>query len=257
MKTLLNFLAFASLLFPSFQSQVRIPGPGGSGGGPTFVQSCTNDGGKVSTQTNLTCTFSAGTTAGDGVLVFVFNGTSGSTPVPATGDVSDASSDTFTYVNNMYSSLDTANAAMYLTTTATAGTTVVTYNCLARTSTLKCGGFEGIVAFELKGGQRLSDGSATINSTTGTTAANGDVCTSFTTLQNGDFIAFGATDITNNTTTFTAGTSPLTFTVPSNATSPNLLAEMEYGYQSTAGAINPAFTANTSHHYGGVCMAVK
>jgi hypothetical protein len=182
---------------------------------------------------------------------------SGSASAPATGDITDASSDTIAFVVNNDDSTNFSDAAMYLGTTATAGTTVFNFKCLTRTATLLCGGFEGIVGFEVHGGSRLPDGSAVATNRSGSTSTNADLCSSFTPGTSGDLILFGATDNNNNTTTFSAGTSPITFTVPANGRSANLLATMEYGTQPSAGAINPTFTGNTTNVYDGVCMGIK
>lgn len=244
-------------------AQARIPGPGGSpaaggGGGPTFVQAHSNDSNN-STPTDLTNTFSAGTTSGNGVVVYVFWSPS-SSPTPATGDITDPSGDTFTFINNVYAPTDAAGSAMYLATTVTAGTTVLTFKCSTNTATLKCGGFEGMTAFEIHGGSRLADGNnktAGSPPPTGSTSSNADVCASFTPATSGDLIVFGATDVISNSTTFTAGTSPLTFTVPTGGSSTNLLSTMEYGTQTSAAAINPAFTGNSTNLYIGNCMGIK
>ena len=241
------------------QSPVRIPGPGGASAviatTPSFVQAATNDKNSAGAA-DIAATFGSGTASGNGVAVYVFWSESGTT-VPATGDISDSSSDTFTYVNKCYLTGGGA-CAMYLATTVTAGTTAITFKCSTNTGTLSCNGYEGIVIMEIHGGSRVSDGSAGLNDHAGSTSTNGDPCAAVTTATDGDLILFGATDYYSNSTTFTAGTSPLVGTVPTGGRSANLLATMEYGTQATHGSITPTFTGNSSsNNYMGVCMAVK
>lgn len=251
---LLVFLQGTASTGPTKTAGPTISTHGASGGGPSFVQACQAEN-NTGTASNLNCVFSSGTASGNGVSIYVFWATTAAN-APATGDISDPSSDTFTFVTSKFDSTNSAAGAMHLATTVTAGTTTLTFNCLARTATLHCNGFQGFVAFEVHGGSRVSDGSNSVNAA-GSTTANADVCTSITTGTSGDLIVFGATDTVSNTTTFSAGTSPLSFTVPTNGSTTNKLATMEYGTQSSAGSINPAFTGSTTNTYVGVCMGIK
>jgi hypothetical protein len=253
-QVILLSLIFALPVLP--QSSVVVKHRGGAPSTPSFVQSCTNDKNSAGAS-NLTCTWGAGVTSGNGAVVYVF-WSAATAPSPATGDISDASSDTFTYITSLYNGVDQAIGAMYLAATVTASTTVATFNCSARTATLNCVGFEGIVAFEVHGGSRASDG---FNSRfyTGASSANFDACTAFSTTVDGDLLVMGATDVLDNSTTFSAGTTPITFTVPANGRSANLLATMEYGVQTTHNAsTNPAFTGNVDSHGNiNVCMGIN
>ena len=96
------------------------------------------------------------------------------------------------------------------------------------------------------------------NSSSGATSgsgANNASCTSMTTSANNDFI-INAVLVGQGTAgpTITAGTNPITFTIPT--ISSNVAGQEEYALWSSSGAINPHITLGTaSVAYGDICLA--
>jgi hypothetical protein len=116
-------------------------------------------------------------------------------------------------------------------------------------------GDNAVIAFEVSN-VSAKDGSVHVGPTNGATSSNGNTCGPFTSTTNNDLILFGLTDRTNDlTTSWTAGSNPITFTIPANGLSSGKIAGMEYGTQTSAGSITPAITGNSTDSYDAVCAA--
>jgi hypothetical protein len=98
------------------------------------------------------------------------------------------------------------------------------------------------------------DGGATGTELSGSTSTNGDTVGSWTTTTNGDLILAMFYDSHNNTTVWTAGTTPLTFSLVVSDTTMGMA--VQWGVQTTAGSINPAATGNTTTVYDSLGTAL-
>jgi hypothetical protein len=221
--------------------------------GPSYVQSANATSG--SGFPNLTPTLGVGTTAGNAIVVY---GTwlASAAPTPAASNVTVAGS-TCSVLDSVTDGADTANA-LYLCTGVTTGTTTATLNLTSdATMNAVTSSANAAIIFEIHN-TTVKDGSTHAANTAGTTATNGEVCGSgFTTTHGSDLIIFAITDRQSfGSTTWTAGTSPISFTIPTNGQVSNKLMAVEYGTQSSAGAITPAITANTTDNYDAVCAGL-
>jgi hypothetical protein len=178
-------------------------------------------------------------------------GTWGSNTAASNSDIADGDGDTFTFLRSLDNTVANQSSGLWYTLSSAGGHTDVTFN--------RADKFTGLIALEVSGlaSSSVDDGGSTNNNSAGSSAANGDVATSFSTTVDGDGIFAFFFDSKNNTTTYTAGTSPFNFTIPSNAQNSVYAMAVEWGVQTTHASIAAAITANTTNNFDAVVGAFK
>jgi hypothetical protein len=195
---------------------------------------------------DITCTLASNVTAGNAVIVFAQMSTGNSTPPSYTGgDVVDGGSDSFTLLKQQDDTVNQQYGGLWYKTGSGGGFTSVTFKGTHFATAI----FSSMVVMEVSG--LLSNGSDTGTSqttATGSSATNGDATGSFSTSFDGEFIIGAFMDDTASGT-WTAGTSPIPFTIPANGQYTGYATTIEYGTQIAHGAINPAITNSATDGY--------
>ena len=206
----------------------------------------------TSSNLDVTCTFASNVTAGNAIIVYAdsSDGASAPTYTNAMGTDGGSPADSFTLlgqVNDTNTSEEQYGGLWY--TTGSAGgfkTVTIKFSTISGLT-----GYSRIVAFEVSG---LASNGADVGNTNivhgtgGSSSNNGDTSGQFSTNNNGELIVAAFGDIYDGGT-WTAGTSPLTFTIPANGQDSTAIVAMEYAIQTTKGSITPAITNNTTDGY--------
>lgn len=231
----------------------------------TYVQG-TNSSGETSTYDHITL---SAVKNGDTLVYFVFhNNSTGS----GTTNMSDSQGNIWypcnantggglsittadlpissTYAMNCFYA---PSVGAYSTSGGAGNTLSVTGLPLATDCSVSCT-FIGGFFVELSGTFQWDAFSNTPTNTASTSGSNNANCGTLTTSQTNDFIICGIYNASNDT--MSAGTSPITFTLPSIGGQTN--GQPEYGVWSSSGSFTPAATLVTgSVTYGGMAVAFK
>lgn len=217
----------------------------------TIVQSCTGANASGGAGLTATATFGSNITAGNAVIVAFTYSDGGVATTCAGNAISDGPGDTFT---NLQQTDDLTNAqavCIFWTASSNGGSKTVT---LTGANTPENNGNLALVCIEVSGLSGTDTGAG--QNTSGTTSTNGCNTTAFSTSTNGDLVVAAFMDTAAGSATWTAGTSPLTFTVPANGQSSFSLA-LEYAIWASHGSVNPAATESAANTYIGVGFSFK
>lgn len=224
------------------------------------VQAANAGQGNVAT-TNQTAVFGSNVTAGNAIIAagtWAYN----TTRTALSGDVTDAGSDTFTVLTQVNDTVNTQILALYYTPSSTGGFKNVTLNSAGMAGVFGVG-FDGIVVLEVSGlGATSSDTGNTHDAHAGgSLATNGDTAGSFTPTANGDLIiaVFDSESGGSLASTWSAGTSPVAYTIPTNGqfNSAGQVIAIEYAVQTTAVAVNPTITYSATDGYIAIGWSFK
>lgn len=204
----------------------------------------------TSTNSDVVVTLGAPVTAGNALIVFA-QSSYGSTPTYLGSTAIDGGLDAFTLLTQANDTTNLQFGGLWFCNSSAGGFTTVT---------VKFSGFAGgvgsgtMTVLEVSGlAASASDTGAThITAAGGSSSTNGDTSGSFTTSQAGELIIAGFFNDNGAGTTWTAGTSPITFTIPSGGSTSLGGANphaVQYGIQGAAGAINPAITLGAAGGY--------
>jgi len=257
-------------LSPMTQAQtgsIGLLGVGGppSGGGSGIV--CANASNNSGSTADFSATFASNIPAGAAVIaVFTwFNSGSNASAPNGAGVIQDGPGDTFNSVQQGIDYMtDQSSIAMFVALNSAGGSATVTLHGSA-SGFGSNQGFNALIACYDTGiatsgasDAGTSNPATAGTSATGSSSTNGNALGSFTTGTSGDHIYVAFEDSQNNTASWTAGSTPITFTIPANASvGAGFGVALEVGTQASAGAINPAITANSADDFIAVGEGLK
>jgi hypothetical protein len=219
---------------------------GATGTTPVVIQAASAANNSGSTL-DVTATFGSSVGAGHSVIIFAQTGASSPTFTGSTA--TDGASDTFTLLAQVNDATNGQFGGMWVICSSAGGFTTAT----AKFSTV-AGAFSTMTAYEVSGlAASCSDTGATNVVGTGSAATNGDTSGSFTASQTGELIVAGFfQDGGATSTAWTAGTSPIAFTIPSGGNTSlggNNPHALEYAVWTGSGSVNPTITLGTTGSY--------
>lgn len=200
-------------------------------------------------------------TAGNALIIWAQSGNLLSTPPAYLGSTAtDGGSDSFTLLAQSNDTVHTQYGGLWFCNSSVGGFTTVTVSF----STIASGfGFSTMTVYEVSGLAASASDTGTTNvvaAGAGSSATNGDTAGAFTVGQTGELIVGGFFNDNGSATTWTAGTSPIVFTIPSGASTslggvnPHTL---EYSVWAGSGSVNPTITLGTTDGYIAVGWGFK
>jgi hypothetical protein len=193
---------------------------------------------------NIIATFGANITPRNAVIVFAQ--TRYSSPLTFTGSIMlDGPGDSFTLLQQVNDASNTKSGGFWFVNSSLGGSATITFNISSNPNGF---GFTTMVALEVSGLSSNASDVGSVNAATGSASCNTG---SFSTSQVGDLI-IGAFCNNNQTGLWTAGTSPLAFTIPTNGNSGSgggLATSIEYAVWSGVGSMNPSMSTTFSSAY--------
>ena len=238
MKKFCSVILFLVLGFLVFVPQVQAA--------TAFVQACSAG----TTATSVSCTFTSNVAGGDVIAVFV---PWESNTITLSSITSTCGTGNFTLLDNP--TLDQNRFGSYAigyATIGSSGSCTVTANLSGSAAT-------GITAQEIHGVNPVTPLDNNQYQVVGGYTSSGNISAALTTTESGDYIFVGAGSSDGNGRTLTAGTTSLTYTIPTGASATEYGSQMasEYATQPTAGAVTGSFTISSGGDYGIGAMAFQ
>lgn len=224
----------------------------------TVVQAASNNN-FSSSNLDITVTLTS-ITAGNALIVWAQSGY-GIQPTYVGSTATDGGSDTFTFLQQINDAANGQYGGLWFCNSSVGGFTTVT----TKFSNFTSGdGFGTMTVYEVSGlAAGASDTGATnlVAGGSGSSATNGDTAGSFTPSQSGELVIGCFFNDSGGGTTWTAGTSPNVFTIPSGGSiqlgggvNPHAI---EYVIYNSTSAINPTVTLGGTGGYIAISWGFK
>lgn len=202
---------------------------------------------------DITASFSLNVTAGNAIISWAQSAGGGSPPAYVGSTMTDLGLDAFTFLGPANDGVNDQYGGLWFCNSSAGGFKDVTFK---DGTTLGVGAFSTMTVFEVSGlAANASDTGASnlVAAGAGSSATNGDTSGSFSVSQTGELIVAGFfTDTSGTAQSWTAGTSPIAFTIPTNGSTslggsnPHV---MEYAVWTGSGPVNPTITLPTTDGY--------